>query len=96
MCIGVGQSCNYGWDCISGLRVCTCLYVASSIWQILMHSERVRDDPLDMHCWYAFVLVIPATIQFPMSFSLSLLHVRLHNSASLLTSKMNSDMVLLA
>ena len=60
-----------------------------------MHSERVKDDPLDMHCWYAFVLVTPATIQFLINFSLSPLHVRLHNSASLHTSKMNSDRVLL-
>ena len=53
------------------------------------------DVPLDMHCWYTFVLMIPATLQFLMSFSLSPLHVRLHNSASLLTSKINTDRVLL-
>ena len=95
LCTSVEQSCISGWDCISGLSVCTSLCVASSIWQILMHSERVKDDSLDMHCWYAFVLVTPATIQFLINFSLSPLHVRLHNSASLHTSKMNSDRVLL-
>ena len=62
----------------------TWLYVAYSICQILMHSERVKYYALDMHSIYAFVFVTVAAIQFLMNFCLSPLHVMLHNSASVL------------
>ena len=35
----------------SGHSACTCLCVASSIWQILMQSSRLRLEPFDIHCW---------------------------------------------
>ena len=47
-----------------------------------------------MHCWYALVLVRPATIEFLISLSLqSPTHVKLHRSTTLLTSWMYDESV---
>ena len=54
----------------SGHRAWTCLHVASSVWQILMHSFRVRLEPFKMHCWYALVLLRPGMMEFLISLSL--------------------------
>ena len=92
MCIGIlsVQSVD------SGQRACTCLHVASSVWHILMHSVRVRLEPFEIHCYYAFVLEKIATIEFLVSLSLqSPTHAKLYRSTILLTSCIYADKVLL-
>ena len=39
------------WSVDSEQRACACLNVASSVWQIFIHSLRMRLEPFEMHCW---------------------------------------------
>ena len=71
----------------SGYRAWTCLHVTSSVWQILVHSFRVRLYPFEIHCWYAVVPLRPTMIKFLVSLSLqSPTQLKLHRSTTLLTS----------